>query len=85
MWVWSTLAPKSQKRRDYTVYTAKECMMDDHDQERLERLRHQLEETASLIALERERNELSVEILEAILLRLATLERRVEMLGREDE
>lgn len=52
--------------------------MNTDDGDRLERLRRQLEEQQSLIRLEREKAELSVEILESVLLRIAALERRVD-------
>lgn len=53
----------------------------DEDQERLERLRRQIEDGRSLLRLEEERAMLSMEILEGLLSRIVAVERRLEQLN----
>ena len=58
--------------------------MDDHEHRKLERLRKQIDDGHMLVELEKEKALLSLEILEAILLRVAALERRVDALMDPD-
>lgn len=54
--------------------------MNDHDQHQLQQLRKHVEDGQALVDLEKEKAMLSLEILEAILLRLSNLERRIDAL-----